>query len=256
VWSAEARGNEAADAIPLLEADAELGALLSAERREQAARALIVRVERLAPGTWDPAGGVNGSGHVGVLVLDGVLTREVVMAEHVSAELLGPGDVVDPWRRSGRAGLLRVETTWTVIEDATVAVLDRRFATEAARFPEITFALFDRLAQRAQRLATTQAISQLTRVDRRLTALFWHLAERWGRVSGDGVVVPLPLLTHGVLGRMIGARRPTVSTALSQLAERGDVLRREDGSWLLRGDPPRFNRYVRRPRAAAPAHAG
>ena len=60
----------------------------------------------------------------------------------------------------------------------------------------------------------TQAISQLVRVDRRLLALFWHLAERWGRVTGDGVLVPLTL-SHRMLSQLVGARRPTVSTALS-----------------------------------------
>ena len=63
---------------------------------------------------------------------------------------------------------------------------------------------------------------RLTRVERRLKALFWHLAERWGRVSGDGVIVPLAL-THRILGQLVGARRPTVSTALSELAERAGV---------------------------------
>jgi CRP/FNR family transcriptional regulator, cyclic AMP receptor protein len=116
-------------------------------------------------------------------------------------------------------------------------VLDRRFAAEASQYPEVTAALFDRLSERSLRLATTQAISQLTRVDRRLKALFWHLAERWGRVGGDGVVIPLAL-THRILGQLVGARRPTVSTALSELAERDELVRRADGSWLLRGDPP------------------
>jgi CRP/FNR family cyclic AMP-dependent transcriptional regulator len=97
--------------------------------------------------------------------------------------------------------------------------------------------LFDRLSERSMRLATTQAISQLTRVDRRLKALFWHLAERWGRVGGEGVVIPLAL-THRILGQLVGARRPTVSTALSELALRDELVRRVDGSWLLRGDPP------------------
>ena len=109
-----------------------------------------------------------------------------------------------------------------MLSPLTVAVLDRRFAAEMARYPEITAALFDRLSERSLRLATTQAISQLTRVDRRLKALFWHLAERWGRVSGDGVIVPLAL-THRILGQLVGARRPTVSTALSELAERGEL---------------------------------
>ena len=77
--------------------------------------------------------------------------------------------------------------------------------------------LLDRLSERSERLAITQAISQLRRVDRRLLTLFWHLAERWGRVGTDGVVVPLAL-THRMLGQLVGARRPTVSSALRELA--------------------------------------
>jgi CRP-like cAMP-binding protein len=125
-------------------------------------------------------------------------------------------------------------------------VLDRRFAAEASQYPELTASLFDRLSERSLRLATTQAISQLTRVDRRLKALFWHLAERWGRVGGEGVVIPLAL-THRILGQLVGARRPTVSTALSELAERDELVRRADGSWLLRGDPPDASTLERSP---------
>ena len=133
-----------------------------------------------------------------------------------------------------------------MLSPVTVAALDRHFAVELARYPEITSVLLDRLGERSIRLATTQAISQLTRVDRRLRALFWHLAERWGRVSGQGVIVPLAL-THRILGQLVGARRPTVSTALAELAERGELVRRPDGSWLLRGDPPDAQSLARRP---------
>src|SRR5215208_2860957 len=239
-----------AEVIHLLEADPDLGALLSDARRTDAERELVVRTHRLPVGPWDVSRLAGASGdHIGLLILDGVLARELVVADHVSAELLGPGDVVRPWQGTTRAALLPVDAVWTVLSSLTVAVLDRRFAAEAARYPEITSALFDRLGERSLRLATTQAISQLTRVDRRLKALFWHLAERWGRVAGDGVVVPLAL-THRILGQLVGARRPTVSTALSELAERGELVRRSDGSWLLRGDPPDATTLARRPTAA------
>ena len=79
--------------------------------------------------------------------------------------------------------------------------------------------IVDRLSERAQRLAITQAISQLNRVDRRLLALFWHLAERWGRVASDGIAVPL-VLSHRLIGELVGARRPTVSTALARAGPR------------------------------------
>ena len=238
------------ETIRLLEADPELGGLLAPARRSEAERDLIVRTHRLSVGPWDVSRLSGASAdHVGLLVLDGVLARELVVADHVSAELLGPGDLVRPWQGASAAGLLPVRAVWSVLSTVTLAVLDRRFAAEAARYPEITAALFDRLGERSLRLATTQAISQLTRVDRRLKALFWHLAERWGRMSGDGVVVPLAL-THRILGQLVGARRPTVSTALSELAEREELVRRPDGSWLLRGDPPDAQTFARRPTAA------
>jgi CRP/FNR family transcriptional regulator, cyclic AMP receptor protein len=235
--------------VRLLDADPDLGALLSDTRREQAERELVVRSHRLPVGPWDVSRLAGATAdHVGLLIIDGILSRELVVADHVSAELLGPGDLVRPWQPASRTGLLPVDAVWTVLSPLTVAVLDRRFAAEVTRYPEITASLFDRLSERSLRLATTQAISQLTRVDRRLKALFWHLAERWGRVSGDGVIVPLAL-THRILGQLVGARRPTVSTALSELAEREELVRRPDGSWLLRGDPPDAESLARKPSA-------
>ena len=54
-------------------------------------------------GPWDVSRLSGASAdHVGLLVLDGVLSRELVVADHVSAELLGPGDLVRPWQASER----------------------------------------------------------------------------------------------------------------------------------------------------------
>jgi CRP/FNR family transcriptional regulator, cyclic AMP receptor protein len=69
-----------------------------------------------------------------------------------------------------------------------------------------------------------------------LLTLFWHLAERWGRVTPDGVLLPLTL-SHRMLGQLVGARRPTVSTALGALTRAGEVSRALDGTWLLTGSP-------------------
>jgi CRP/FNR family transcriptional regulator, cyclic AMP receptor protein len=235
------------EAVKLLEVDPDLGALLAEPRRSEAEREITVRTHVVPVGRWDVARLAGTStDHVGLLVLDGVLSRELLVADQVSAELMGPGDLVRPWQTGNRASLLPVDAEWHILSPVTVAVLDRRFAGELSRYPEITSVLLDRLAERSVRLATTQAISQLTRVDRRLRALFWHLAERWGRVSGQGVIVPLAL-THRILGQLVGARRPTVSTALAELAERGELSRRADGAWLLRGDPPDAEALARRP---------
>jgi CRP/FNR family cyclic AMP-dependent transcriptional regulator len=236
-----------AEMVRLLDVDADLGELLSDPRRQQAERVLVVEIRRRPVGAWDVSGLAGATrDHVGLLLVHGVLLRELVLGGQVSVELLGPGDLVRPWQPPGRVSLLPVDVEWWVLSPLTLALLDRRFAAEAACYPEVIATLFDRLSERSLRLATSQAISQLTRVDRRITALFWHLAERWGRVSGEGMIVPLAL-THRTLGQLVGARRPTVSSALADLAERGELVRRPDGSWLLPGDPPDAQALSRRP---------
>jgi hypothetical protein len=63
------------------------------------------------------------------------------------------------------------------------------------------------------------------------------MADRWGRVTPEGVVVPLRL-THELIGGLVGARRAPVTRALGRLADAGTVRRRADGAWVLRGVPP------------------
>ena len=128
-----------------------------------------------------------------------------------------------PWHIEGPPELLPVAVRWNALSGVRLALLDRRIAAALGRYPEINAVIVDRLSERAQRLAITQAISQLNRVDRRLLALFWHLAERWGRVARDGIAVPL-VLSHRLIGELVGARRPTVSTALAELAREGQLV--------------------------------
>jgi hypothetical protein len=89
----------------------------------------------------------------------------------------------------------------------------------------------------AARVATHRAICQISPVEFRLHVLFWHLAERWGHVAADSVVLPVPL-RHETLGRLAAAKRPTVTLALQKLAMSELVHRRADGAWLLHGTPP------------------
>jgi CRP-like cAMP-binding protein len=118
-----------------------------------------------------------------------------------------------------------------------VALLDSAFVRRVARWPEVIAALFERSVQRSRTLAFQMAVSQLRRVDTRLLLLFWRLADRWGRVTPEGVIVPMPL-THSWLARLVGAQRPSVTTALKQLTDQNALERLGDGGWLLKGDPP------------------
>ncbi|MBE2320073.1 Crp/Fnr family transcriptional regulator [Solirubrobacter sp. CPCC 204708] len=221
----------------LLELDPELGQLLTDERRAAAERELRVRVTTFPVGEWDGGRLADADPtHLGLLVVEGVLAREVVLGDTVSTELLGPGDIVRPWHIEGPPELLPVAVRWNALAPIRLGLIDRRAAAVIGRYPEVSVVIVDRLSERAQRLSVTQAISQLNRVDRRLLALFWHLAERWGRVARDGIAVPL-VLSHRLIGELVGARRPTVSTALAELARDGQLVRRDDGTWLLTGDP-------------------
>jgi CRP/FNR family transcriptional regulator, cyclic AMP receptor protein len=56
-------------------------------------------------------------------------------------------------------------------------------------------------------------------------------------VGKDGVTVTLKL-SHRLLGALVGARRPTISTAVARLSGEGRVMRAEDDAWLLRGFGP------------------
>jgi hypothetical protein len=228
--------NGATRAGSLLDLDPDLGRRLDPGTLSAARQALAVRVVRLAAGEWDVSR-LRGAddGHLGLLVLDGVISRELLAEDVASMELIGPGDIVRPWQVEGLE-LLEARVRWSVLADARVAVLDRALAARLGAYPEIYAAIVERLAARSQRLSVTQAISQLNRVDRRLLALFWHLADRWGRMTSEGVHLPL-VLAHRTLAQLVGARRPTVSTALSELVRRGELRRTPGGTWVLSGRP-------------------
>jgi len=224
--------------VQLLDVDPELARELDPRRAREAAQRLYARVIDIPRGRWTPSAGLlDGSRPIGLLILDGVLVREATVGDHPAAELLGPGDLLRAWDDADSEELLPRTIDWSALTATRVAVIDHAFAVRAAQWPEVFAALIDRAARRAERLVVLQAIAHLTRVDDRLLALLWCLAERWGRVVPGGVLVSLRL-SHRTLAGMIGARRPSVTTALGQLMARGALERRPDGEWLLRGAAP------------------
>jgi CRP-like cAMP-binding protein len=223
---------------PLLSLDSDLGRYLTPERRAAVEPLLWTIVVDVPCGAWNVAPRRTG---IGVLLVNGLLARELRVHDITSAELLGPGDIIRSPADDGICALATPVRS-TVLQPVTAALLDASLARVFARFPELMMAALDRVNAHAQRLAVTQAISHVTGVDRRLEALFWHLADRWGRVTPDGVVVPVRL-SHRLLGSLVGARRPTVTTALAQLAEIERVLPYGGEGWLLRGPAPQTSDF-------------
>ena len=99
------------------------------------------------------------------------------------------------------------------------------------------------------------AIALEPRVERRLLLKLRQLAERWGRVTPDGIRLDLHL-THQELANMIGAVRESVTIALGRLASAGEIEVR-NRTLLIRApveeeapadEPPRSVILTRRPR--------
>jgi CRP-like cAMP-binding protein len=215
--------------------DPELAGRLTGERLRAAARVAVSPVVQLSSGSWSPTGLADGRA-IGLLILDGLIIRRVGVGGRFGAELLGEGDLLRPWQREDPGTTLPRIGRWQALLPCRIAILDGDFAASMARFPEVTSALFARAVRRSRHTVVAMAIVHQPRVDVRLRMLFWELADRWGTVHSDGVRVPLQL-THHVLADLVAARRPTVSKALGELAERGIIAWTGD-HWLLSGNPP------------------
>jgi CRP/FNR family cyclic AMP-dependent transcriptional regulator len=224
--------------ISLVDADGDLGDLLAPDEFERARRGALARVQRLSPGEWDAQAALeHDTHHRGFLIVDGLLSRSVEVLGRRCVELLGHGDVMRPWRWDDEGSHVRAEVGWMVLEPSRLAVLDHDLVLRIVPWPELGVELFNRGTRRAHHLAVALAIAHHQRVDDRLLLTLWHLAERWGRVHTDGVVVPLPL-SHQRLADLVGAHRPSVTTAMGGLVRAERISRRENGDWVLHGAPP------------------
>ena len=219
-------------AASLFDVDPELAEVLDERQLADARLRAIVPVADLPAGLW-PAQQLRRATAqpFAIMVVEGIVLRELLLAGSTATELLGPGDIVD--FTGADDALLPTDVRWSVPDAARIMVLDDRLLAILRTWPGVARVLLSRAVQRERRLSTHRAIAQLPRVDLRLLAFFGHLGERWGRVTPTGVLLPLHL-THETLGRLIGARRPTVSLALKDLAAGNMLERREDGAWLLR----------------------
>ncbi|HET9103260.1 MAG TPA: Crp/Fnr family transcriptional regulator [Solirubrobacteraceae bacterium] len=230
-------GSEAWCAI--LEADPDLAEGLSPEDRRSATRALRSPVIVAGRPRWEPPSYDPGRTY-GLLVLEGLLGRRVKVGPAVGTELLSCGDILRPWDEPHMWELLPPELDWRVFRPARLAVLDERITALIGRRPELAVNFAGRLLRRARSVSYLMAISHQTRVEDKLLATLWHLASSWGRVTSEGVSIPFRL-THEVLGEILGAQRPSVTTALGRLQESGQVRRGAHGGYVLLEDPAQPN---------------
>ncbi len=244
--------------VRLLEADPDLAAGLEEDAMRAALPAVVAPTLVIEAGEWTPARESSSDRLrevLGLLVLDGLLVRSVRFDGVEGSELVGVGDVLRPWADHDDAAALAYESAWRVLARTRVAVLDARVAAAIGRWPALGASLVERSVERSRWLGLQLAMTQVRRADVRLQMLFWHLADRWGRTSREGVLLPLPL-THRTIAQLVCMRRPTVSTTLQALARAGQVMRRSDGTWVLAGEPPDLARLRGRADVGAAASYG
>lgn len=218
----------------LLELDPGLGEGLAEEEEATAGAVLPVQVISLPKGAWEPRPHESEPGHLGFLVVEGLLVRRVEVGGGSSVELLSVGDLLRPWQEDASSF---ITSSWEVLERTNVAMLSERLAADLGRWPAIRVNLLARGVRRSRALAAHGATASIVGIDERLHRLLWQLAETNGSSDGEGVHIPYRL-PHRILAELVGARRPSVTSALARLQQGGLVTAAADGGWILHGGPP------------------
>lgn len=219
----------------VLDLDRQLAEPVPPRELAAAHAAALVAVHDLPAGPWAPD--LDSAPVGGFLVVHGCLTREMsVLGRPTAVDFLAQGDVlhtvVEPVMTSVPA-----QSTWSVLEPTRLALLDEAFLAAVQPWPQLTASLLARLERRCDWLAHILASSHLPAVEMRIQVLFWLFADRGSHKTSSGVSVPIPL-THVDIARLIGAQRPTVTTALNRLIEDGHLELTGHWHWTLHGDPP------------------
>ena len=162
------------------------------------------------------------------------MVRRVGLEGLYGAELLGECDILRPWQgENGGSATLATTTGWSVLAPTRIAVLDADFARQMAHYPELVGRL--RRTGAPALTAPDREHGDHPPGPRRRPVAHADVASggRWGRVRSDGTMLPVRL-THASLADLVAARRPTVTSALSDLTRRG-LVRLVDDGWLLSG---------------------
>jgi len=156
--------------------------------------------------------GVVSAGRIAVVVRgDGTRSRTIALLQEGDALVMPAED----WQ--GAPGARAVAATDSEVL-MVAGALDEVIALDPAAGAWLVGALAQAVADRE--LST--AIALEPRLERRLILKLRQLAERWGRVTPDGVRLDLRV-THQELADMVGAARESVTVAFGRLQEQGEI---------------------------------
>ena len=162
--------------------------------------------------------------------LIGASGQKTILRIHLPGSLIG---------LSALAALPARDATATALETVTIVELTRAemqavLLEDSALGLRVMRMLVDRLADLHSRLADLQAAS----VDQRLARVLLAIGQR----DPIGAAKPTISLTHEDLSNMVGARRPTVTSALNRFVH--DGLIEKCGRHIVVKDPMRLTRLL------------
>jgi hypothetical protein len=112
--------------VALLDADPDLANGLEPVERDEAGARAVATVIEIDSARWDPIA-IAPEGRedwLGLLLLDGLMIRQVTVGKRSACELFGPGDVIRPWDAGADYDPLAIAVAWLVLEPTRLAVLD------------------------------------------------------------------------------------------------------------------------------------
>lgn len=181
--------------------------------------ALICTPVQVLAGDEAPGSGMQGpvgfvaAGRLAVVVdAEAGRTRTIALLQEGDALVLPAGG----WPGAPGARV-RAATDAEVL--VLTASLDDVLCADSALAAWIIRALAGAVADRE----LSVAIALEPRLDRRLVLKLRQLAERWGKVTPEGVRLDLRV-THQELGDMIGAARESITVALGRLQDQGEII--------------------------------
>ena len=227
-----ARSNPGCSTISLARVLPEILASVPADDRHVAERALTVPLVTADDVDVADAIGAQIPAAFGFVIVEGIVLKETTLAHRSALELHGPRDVLPPPLTAVRQLESRAVSRYLAHGPVSLDAIETHFRQAARRWPGITDILHDRLGRQTHRASMHLAMLHLPRIEDRVIALFSDLAERFGRVTADGILIDLPL-THEEIGGLVASRRPTVTIALHKLAADGLLERLNDKRWKL-----------------------
>jgi CRP-like cAMP-binding protein len=213
----------------VLDAAPDLASSLTADERRRLEQVSVPVVAMSSQGSLAVEELLERRAAFAAIVVEGLVLHHLATGGNPGLRILGPGDTIMTPLAPGPTFL--GSSRYVAQSSARLALLGDEFLIAAHGAPHVLVGLQAAAAEQMERLSLQLVICQLPRVADRVLAMLWLLAESFGRVTPAGTRLPLSL-THEVLGALVGARRPTVTLALGELADRGALVHQDLG-WLL-----------------------